>query len=149
VIPATRPTSRLLDADAILVTPRCGPNTLAEPVAHARAARTLLEGGATLIAGHSAHVFHGLDAAFCTNLGDFVHDYAKTRSYGTTSVSSSSSTSLENRLEAIPLKLDSRTRALRTATTPRGCGAGSAKPARCSGRRWPKRTGASSLARWR
>jgi poly-gamma-glutamate capsule biosynthesis protein CapA/YwtB (metallophosphatase superfamily) len=52
---------RGLDADAILVSPHWGPNMLAEPVAHVRtAAGALLEAGATLIAGHSAHLFHGL-----------------------------------------------------------------------------------------
>jgi poly-gamma-glutamate synthesis protein (capsule biosynthesis protein) len=50
---------------------------LAEPVAHVRAAaRALLEAGATLIAGHSAHVFHGLDRRILYDLGDFLDDYA-------------------------------------------------------------------------
>jgi poly-gamma-glutamate synthesis protein (capsule biosynthesis protein) len=66
-----------LDADAILVSPHWGPNMLAEPVAHVRAAaRALLEAGATLIAGHSAHVFHGLDRRILYDLGDFLDDYA-------------------------------------------------------------------------
>jgi poly-gamma-glutamate capsule biosynthesis protein CapA/YwtB (metallophosphatase superfamily) len=68
---------RGLDADAILVSPHWGPNMLAEPVAHVRtAARALLEAGATLIAGHSAHVFHGLDRRILYDLGDFLDDYA-------------------------------------------------------------------------
>ena len=67
---------RGLDADAILVTPHWGPNMLAEPVAHVRAAaRSLLDAGATLIAGHSAHVFHGLDRRVLYDLGDFLDDY--------------------------------------------------------------------------
>jgi poly-gamma-glutamate capsule biosynthesis protein CapA/YwtB (metallophosphatase superfamily) len=66
-----------LDTDAILVSPHWGPNMLAEPVAHVRAAaRFLLEAGATLIAGHSAHVFHGLDRRIFYDLGDFLDDYA-------------------------------------------------------------------------
>jgi poly-gamma-glutamate capsule biosynthesis protein CapA/YwtB (metallophosphatase superfamily) len=68
---------RGLDADAILVSPHWGPNMVAEPVAHVRtAARALLEAGATLIAGHSAHLFHGLDRRVLYDLGDFLDDYA-------------------------------------------------------------------------
>ncbi len=67
---------RGLDADAILVSPHWGPNMLAEPAAHVRAAaRPLLEAGATLIAGHSAHVFHGLERRVLYDLGDFLDDY--------------------------------------------------------------------------
>ncbi|MGH3092679.1 MAG: CapA family protein [Gaiellaceae bacterium] len=127
----------------MLVTPRWGPNTLAEPVAHARAAaRTLLEGGATLIAGHSAHVFHGLDRRILYASGISWTSTRSTRSYGTTSGSSSSSTSLETGWKRSRSSSSSRTRALPTATTPRGCGAAPAKPARRLGRRWPKRTAA-------
>jgi len=65
-----------LDADAILATPHWGPNMVAEPAAHVRAAaRALLEAGATVIAGHSAHVFHGLDRRVLYDLGDFLDDY--------------------------------------------------------------------------
>jgi poly-gamma-glutamate synthesis protein (capsule biosynthesis protein) len=64
------------DAQAILVTPHWGPNMVGEPVAHVRAATPpLLEAGATLIAGHSAHVFHGAGARVLYDLGDFVDDY--------------------------------------------------------------------------
>src|SRR5204863_421217 len=53
----------LPDADAVLVTPHWGPNMTAEPVPHVRrAADALLEAGTTLIAGHSAHVFHDTPA---------------------------------------------------------------------------------------
>jgi poly-gamma-glutamate synthesis protein (capsule biosynthesis protein) len=49
-----------VDAD-VVVSPHWGPNMVAEPVAHVRSAATALLGaGATLIAGHSAHVFHGV-----------------------------------------------------------------------------------------
>src|SRR5690606_6452605 len=44
--------------DVVLVTPHWGPNMVAEPLPYIRrAAAELLESGATLIAGHSAHVF--------------------------------------------------------------------------------------------
>jgi poly-gamma-glutamate capsule biosynthesis protein CapA/YwtB (metallophosphatase superfamily) len=70
-------TIRGLDADTILVSPHWGPNMVAEPVARVRAtARALLEAGATLVAGHSAHVFHGLDRRVLYDLGDFLDDYA-------------------------------------------------------------------------
>ncbi|MFL5881071.1 MAG: CapA family protein, partial [Actinomycetota bacterium] len=44
------------DAEVVLVTPHWGPNMTSEPVGHVhRAAAALLEAGATLVAGHSAH----------------------------------------------------------------------------------------------
>jgi poly-gamma-glutamate capsule biosynthesis protein CapA/YwtB (metallophosphatase superfamily) len=65
------------DADAVLVTPHWGPNMTSEPVPHVReAAGTLVEAGATLVAGHSAHVFHGVAPRVLYDLGDFVDDYA-------------------------------------------------------------------------
>jgi poly-gamma-glutamate capsule biosynthesis protein CapA/YwtB (metallophosphatase superfamily) len=68
---------RGLDADAILASPHWGPNMLAEPAAHVRAAAgALLEVGATLIAGHSAHLFHGLGRRVLYDVGDFLDDYA-------------------------------------------------------------------------
>lgn len=64
-------------ADAVLVTPHWGPNMVAEPVGHVRRrAPALLDAGATLVAGHSAHVFHGIEGAVLYDLGDFVDDYA-------------------------------------------------------------------------
>ncbi len=63
-------------ADAVLVTPHWGPNMAREPVAHVRAAaKVLCDAGATLVAGHSAHVFHGVAAGVLFDLGDFVDDY--------------------------------------------------------------------------
>jgi poly-gamma-glutamate synthesis protein (capsule biosynthesis protein) len=48
-----------------------------EPLPYVRrAARQLLEAGAALVAGHSAHVFHGLEPGVLYDLGDFVDDYA-------------------------------------------------------------------------
>jgi poly-gamma-glutamate capsule biosynthesis protein CapA/YwtB (metallophosphatase superfamily) len=71
---------RGLDADAILVSPHWGPNMLATPVAHVRAAAgALLEAGATLVAGHSAHLFHGLGRRVLYDVGDFLDDYAVDR----------------------------------------------------------------------
>jgi poly-gamma-glutamate synthesis protein (capsule biosynthesis protein) len=41
-----------------------------------RAAAGLGAAGATLIAGHSAHVFHGVEPGVLYDLGDFLDDYA-------------------------------------------------------------------------
>jgi poly-gamma-glutamate capsule biosynthesis protein CapA/YwtB (metallophosphatase superfamily) len=66
-----------LDADAVLVSPHWGPNMVAEPVAHVRAvAAAFLDAGASLVAGHSAHVFHGVGHRVLYDLGDFIDDYA-------------------------------------------------------------------------
>jgi poly-gamma-glutamate capsule biosynthesis protein CapA/YwtB (metallophosphatase superfamily) len=65
------------DADATLVTPHWGPNMRSEPVPHVRAAaRALVDAGATLVAGHSAHVFQGVAPPVVYDLGDFIDDYA-------------------------------------------------------------------------
>jgi poly-gamma-glutamate capsule biosynthesis protein CapA/YwtB (metallophosphatase superfamily) len=64
-------------ADAVLVTPHWGPNMAAEPVPHVRrAADELIRAGATLVAGHSAHVFHAVVGRVLYDLGDFLDDYA-------------------------------------------------------------------------
>jgi poly-gamma-glutamate capsule biosynthesis protein CapA/YwtB (metallophosphatase superfamily) len=66
-----------IDADAVLVTPHWGPNMTPNPVPHVRrAAAALVEAGATLVAGHSAHVFHGVEGTVLYDLGDFIDDYA-------------------------------------------------------------------------
>jgi poly-gamma-glutamate capsule biosynthesis protein CapA/YwtB (metallophosphatase superfamily) len=66
-----------LDADIVLVSPHWGPNMVAEPVGHVRdAARAFRAAGATLVAGHSAHVFHGIADRVLYDLGDFIDDYA-------------------------------------------------------------------------
>ncbi len=68
---------RTVEADAVLVTPHWGPNMVTEPVAQVRAVSTaLLEAGATFVAGHSAHVFHGVQGRVLYDLGDFLDDYA-------------------------------------------------------------------------
>ena len=63
-------------ADVVLVTPHWGPNMTARPPAYVQAAaRELIAAGATLVAGHSAHVFHGIAPRVLYDLGDFVDDY--------------------------------------------------------------------------
>jgi poly-gamma-glutamate capsule biosynthesis protein CapA/YwtB (metallophosphatase superfamily) len=65
------------DADAVLVSPHWGPNMVAAPLARVReAARAMRAAGATLVAGHSAHVFHGVSEGVLYDLGDFLDDYA-------------------------------------------------------------------------
>jgi poly-gamma-glutamate capsule biosynthesis protein CapA/YwtB (metallophosphatase superfamily) len=71
-------------ADVVLVTPHWGPNLTQEPPRWVRrAADELLAAGATLVAGHSAHVFHGValpehpPRAVLYDLGDFLDDYAR------------------------------------------------------------------------
>jgi poly-gamma-glutamate capsule biosynthesis protein CapA/YwtB (metallophosphatase superfamily) len=71
-------TVRELDAsvDVTLVTPHWGPNMTTSPVRHVRhAAAMLVEVGATLVAGHSAHVPHGVAGSVLYDLGDFLDDY--------------------------------------------------------------------------
>ncbi|MCW2861308.1 MAG: poly-gamma-glutamate biosynthesis protein [Actinoallomurus sp.] len=64
--------------DVVLVTPHWGPNMTTEPPQYIRrAAKTLLTAGATLIAGHSAHVFHGVEGPIVYDLGDLIDDYAR------------------------------------------------------------------------
>jgi poly-gamma-glutamate synthesis protein (capsule biosynthesis protein) len=64
-------------ADIVLVTPRWGPNMTTKPPPQVRAAAPqLLAAGATLVAGHSAHVFHGVTERIIYDMGDFIDDYA-------------------------------------------------------------------------
>jgi poly-gamma-glutamate capsule biosynthesis protein CapA/YwtB (metallophosphatase superfamily) len=65
------------DGDVTLVTPHWGPNMTAEPLPYVRAAAAaLVDRGATLVAGHSAHVFQGVAGPVLYDLGDFLDDYA-------------------------------------------------------------------------
>jgi poly-gamma-glutamate capsule biosynthesis protein CapA/YwtB (metallophosphatase superfamily) len=65
------------NADAVLVTPHWGPNMLAAPLPRVRkTAAELRAAGASLVAGHSAHVFHGVGDGIVYDLGDFLDDYA-------------------------------------------------------------------------
>jgi poly-gamma-glutamate capsule biosynthesis protein CapA/YwtB (metallophosphatase superfamily) len=64
------------DGEPVLVCPHWGPNMTAVPVPEiARAAEALSGAGAALIAGHSAHVFHGVAGRVLFDLGDFIDDY--------------------------------------------------------------------------
>jgi poly-gamma-glutamate capsule biosynthesis protein CapA/YwtB (metallophosphatase superfamily) len=99
-----------LDADAVLVTPHWGPNMAAAPVPQVRrAAAALHAAGATLIAGHSAHVFHGIEAGTLYDLGDFLDDYAvdpKLRNDLGLLFLVTLDRDGPRRLEAVPLKLE-------------------------------------------
>jgi poly-gamma-glutamate capsule biosynthesis protein CapA/YwtB (metallophosphatase superfamily) len=65
------------EVDVVLVTPHWGPNMTSAPIAYVRgAAEMLVAAGASLIAGHSAHVFHGVAGPVLYDLGDFLDDYA-------------------------------------------------------------------------
>ncbi len=100
------------EADAVLVTPHWGPNMKAAPVSHVRAtARALVETGATIVAGHSAHVFHGVAPRVLYDLGDFVDDYRVDRKLRNDLGLLFVVDLAGDRLEAIPLKLEfTRTR---------------------------------------
>jgi poly-gamma-glutamate capsule biosynthesis protein CapA/YwtB (metallophosphatase superfamily) len=64
------------DAEVVLVMPHWGPNMTTAPVRHVRrAAAALVDAGATLVAGHSAHVPHGVAGPVLYDLGDFLDDY--------------------------------------------------------------------------
>lgn len=65
------------DVDALIVTPHWGPNMAPDPMEYVQtAARALVKAGATLVAGHSAHVFQGVRSRVLFDLGDFIDDYA-------------------------------------------------------------------------
>jgi poly-gamma-glutamate capsule biosynthesis protein CapA/YwtB (metallophosphatase superfamily) len=73
--------ARLRDeADLVLAFPHWGPNMATEPARWQRErARELIAAGADLVAGHSAHVFHGVGMAgqrpVLFDLGDALDDY--------------------------------------------------------------------------
>jgi poly-gamma-glutamate capsule biosynthesis protein CapA/YwtB (metallophosphatase superfamily) len=97
-------------ADVTLVTPHWGPNMTAAPVGHVRrAADALVDAGATLIAGHSAHVPHGVAGRVLYDLGDFLDDYRVDprlrNDLGLLFLVTLDATG-PLRLEALPLKLD-------------------------------------------
>jgi poly-gamma-glutamate capsule biosynthesis protein CapA/YwtB (metallophosphatase superfamily) len=97
-------------AGAVLVTPHWGPNMVAAPVGRVRElAPRLLEAGATLVAGHSAHVFHGVEGRVLWDLGDFLDDYAvdpvRRNDLGLLWLVDLDADG-PTRLEAVPLKLD-------------------------------------------
>jgi poly-gamma-glutamate capsule biosynthesis protein CapA/YwtB (metallophosphatase superfamily) len=98
------------DAEAVLVTPHWGPNMTQRPVRHVRdAAAVLSETRATMVAGHSAHVFQGIEGPILYDLGDFVDDYAVDPTLRN-DLGLLFLVDLEEsgpvRMEAVPLKLD-------------------------------------------
>jgi poly-gamma-glutamate synthesis protein (capsule biosynthesis protein) len=99
-----------VEADVVLVTPHWGPNMTTRPPASVRrAAARLLDAGATLVAGHSAHVFHGVAPPVLFDLGDFIDDYAvdaKLRNDLGLLFLITLDERGPRRLEAVPLKLD-------------------------------------------
>jgi poly-gamma-glutamate synthesis protein (capsule biosynthesis protein) len=63
--------------ELVLMSVHWGPNMTPAPVAHVRTAAAELEAaGATLVAGHSAHVPQGVRGRVLFDLGDFLDDYA-------------------------------------------------------------------------
>jgi poly-gamma-glutamate capsule biosynthesis protein CapA/YwtB (metallophosphatase superfamily) len=99
------------DADGVIVTPHWGPNMVPAPLPHVRrAARALRAAGATLVAGHSAHVFHGVDDHVLYDLGDFIDDYAVDpelrNDLGLLWLVDIDGAANPTRLEAVPLQLD-------------------------------------------
>lgn len=69
--------SAAYEADAVLVTPHWGPNMTERPPDYVQAAaRELVNAGATLVAGHSAHVFHAVAERVIYDMGEFIDDYA-------------------------------------------------------------------------
>ena len=69
------------EADVVVAFPHWGPNMTSEPAGWQRArARELVAAGADLVAGHSAHVFHGIewvgDRPVVYDLGGALDDYA-------------------------------------------------------------------------
>jgi poly-gamma-glutamate capsule biosynthesis protein CapA/YwtB (metallophosphatase superfamily) len=69
------------DADAVVAFPHWGPNMTTKPTRwQRRRARELVDAGADLVAGHSAHVFHGIERIeghfVLYDLGGALDDYA-------------------------------------------------------------------------
>jgi poly-gamma-glutamate capsule biosynthesis protein CapA/YwtB (metallophosphatase superfamily) len=63
-------------APGALVCPHWGPNMTWSPLPSIRAAaQELREAGAAIVAGTSAHVFHGVEGIVLYDLGDFLDDY--------------------------------------------------------------------------
>jgi poly-gamma-glutamate capsule biosynthesis protein CapA/YwtB (metallophosphatase superfamily) len=64
-------------AGGALVCAHWGPNMVPRPLPYVRAAaKELRKAGAALVAGTSAHVFHGVEGNVLYDLGDFLDDYA-------------------------------------------------------------------------
>ena len=96
--------------DPVLVSPHWGPNMNPEPLPRIRAAAdALVAAGAALVAGHSAHLFHGVKPPILYDLGDFIDDYAVDprlrNDLGLLFVVTLTSGRI-TQIEAIPLRLD-------------------------------------------
>ena len=95
---------------AVLVSPHWGPNMTTRPPRPARAAAAALRrAGAALVAGHSAHVFHGVDGPVLFDLGELLDDYAvdlRLRNDLGVLWLASLDGGRATRVEAVPLRLD-------------------------------------------
>ena len=97
----------LESARGAIVLPHWGPNITSEPVPHVRAAADgLREAGAMLVAGHSAHVFHGVEGNVVYDLGDFLDDYRVDPQLRNDLGLLFIIDLARSRLEAVPLKLE-------------------------------------------
>ncbi|WJV44735.1 CapA family protein [Streptomyces flavofungini] len=65
------------ETDVTVVSVHWGPTMVGRPVPYVRrAADAFVDAGATLVAGHAAHLFHGFTRRVLFDLGDFIGDYA-------------------------------------------------------------------------
>ncbi len=119
----------------------------ASPVPRVRAAgRALVAAGASLVAGHSAHVFQGMEERMLWDLGDFIDGYAVDpllrNDLGLLWL-----VTLEpegpTRVEAVPLRLEYCHTRLAVGPDATGSGSGLSRHAGRSASRSPRRTGAS------
>jgi poly-gamma-glutamate capsule biosynthesis protein CapA/YwtB (metallophosphatase superfamily) len=99
-----------LDVDVVIASPHWGPNMNDRPLRYVRqAAAALRSAGATLVAGHSAHVVQGVEGQVLYDLGDFLDDY-RTDPRLRNDLGLVFLVELEHgqprRLEAVPLKLE-------------------------------------------
>jgi poly-gamma-glutamate capsule biosynthesis protein CapA/YwtB (metallophosphatase superfamily) len=99
--------------DVVLVTPHWGPNMTTGPLPYVRAAaESLIDAGASLVAGHSAHVFHGVNGRILYDLGDLIDDYARDETLRNDLGLLWKVTLGEGEVRALPIQLDyCRTRA--------------------------------------
>ena len=99
-----------LDAEVVVAEPHWGPNMKDRPLRYVReAAAELRRAGATLVAGHSAHVVQGVEGTVLYDLGDFLDDYrvdARLRNDLGLLFLLEIDEGEPRRLEAIPLKLE-------------------------------------------
>jgi poly-gamma-glutamate capsule biosynthesis protein CapA/YwtB (metallophosphatase superfamily) len=99
-----------LAADVVVASPHWGPNMRDRPLRYVRrAGAELRSAGATLVAGHSAHVVQGVEGRVLYDLGDFLDDY-RVDSRFRNDLGLLFLVELEHgeprRLEAVPLKLE-------------------------------------------